>query len=59
MKKVYSADNIVMPGFIKNLLESCNIDCIIKNQNLAGALGESPPIVYWPAGWIINDENLA
>lgn len=59
MKKVYSADNLIAAGYIKNLLESCNIDCIIKNMNLAGALGEIPPIECWPEVWIINDEDLA
>ena len=59
MKKVYSADNLVASGYIKNLLESCNIDCIIKNQNLAGAIGEIPPIECWPEVWIINDENFS
>jgi hypothetical protein len=59
MKKVYSADNLVMAGYIKNLLESCEIDCIIKNQNLGGAIGEIPPIECWPEVWIIEDENLS
>jgi len=59
VKKVYSADTLIASGYIKNLLESCNIDCMIKNLNLGGAIGEIPPIECWPEVWIINDEDYA
>lgn len=59
MKKVYSSENMVFPGYIKNLLESCNINCIIKNQLLTGAMGEIPPIECWPEVWIMDDEDYA
>lgn len=58
MKKIYSTDNLVMAGYIRNLLESCDIECIIKNQNLYGAMGEIPPVECWPEVWIINDDNF-
>ena len=59
MKKVYSAENIVMSGYVKSLLESCNIECMIKNQLLAGAIGEIPPIECWPEVWIMDDEDYS
>src|SRR5690554_3081375 len=59
MKKVYSSDNMIMPGYIKSLLESCKIECIIRNQHLAGAIGEIPPIECWPEVWIMHDEDYA
>lgn len=55
MKKVYSADNLPMSGYIKSLLESCDIECVLRNQNLAGAMGELPPIECWPEVWVLND----
>lgn len=57
MKKVYSADNLPMSGYIKSLLESCEIECVLKNQNLAGAMGELPPIECWPEVWVLDDED--
>lgn len=57
MKKVYSADNLPMSGYIKGLLESCEIECVLRNQNLAGAMGELPPIECWPEVWVLNDED--
>lgn len=58
MKKVYSSDNLVMAGHVKSLLELENIECIIKNENLTGGIGELPPVECWPEVWIINDDKL-
>ena len=58
MQRVYSADNLITAGYIRSLLEACNIDCIIQNQNLAGAMGEIPPIECWPEVWIMHDDDL-
>jgi hypothetical protein len=55
MRKIYSADNLPMAGYVRSILESCDIECVLKNQNLAGAMGELPPIECWPEVWIIND----
>ena len=57
MEKVYSSDNLIMAGHVKSLLENEGINCIIKNQNLAGAIGELPPVECWPEVWITNDED--
>lgn len=57
MKKVYSADNMVMTGYIKSLLESSHIECMIKNQMLAGGIGEIPPLECWPEIWIMHDDD--
>ena len=55
MKKVYSADSLPMAGYVQSMLESYDIECILKNQNLSGAMGELPPIECWPEVWVIND----
>lgn len=57
MKKVYSAENLPMAGYVQGILESHEIECILKNQNLAGAMGELPPIECWPEVWVIHDED--
>ena len=56
MKKVYSADNLAMSGYVKSILEVNHIDCVIRNQNLAGAMGELPPIECWPEVWILDED---
>lgn len=57
MKKVYSAQNITMVGLVRDLLESSGIDTVIRNQFLAGAAGELPPIECWPELWIRHDRD--
>jgi hypothetical protein len=58
MKRLYSTDDRVMAGHIHSILEEQGIRCMIKNQSLAGAVGELPPIECWPEIWIIDDEDF-
>ncbi|MFT5352126.1 MAG: hypothetical protein ACI909_000503 [Planctomycetota bacterium] len=58
MKKVHSAENSIELGFVMGMLEQDGIHCIVRNQNLAGALGEIPPQECWPEVWITNDIEL-
>jgi len=39
MKKLYSAQDPLMIGHLKNVLENQGIDCVIKNTYLASAVG--------------------
>jgi rubrerythrin len=55
MKKIYSAQNSLMIGHLKNLLEAYGIECEIKNTYLAVAAGEIPPIECWPELWVTDD----
>ena len=57
MKKVYSADNLAMSGYVKSMREENQINCVIKNQNLVGAMGELPPIECWPEVWVLDDDE--
>ena len=58
MKIVYSAENSMEVGLIKGMLEQDGIACLVKNQNLSGAMGEIPPLECWPELWITNDNDL-
>ena len=55
MKKLYSAQDPLMIGHLKNVLENQGIDCVIKNTYLASAVGELPPIECWPELWVVED----
>jgi hypothetical protein len=48
MKVVYSASNLVMVAHFRSLLESHGVPCRIRNEFLAGAAGELPPVECWP-----------
>ncbi|MFH0813995.1 MAG: DUF2007 domain-containing protein [Pseudomonadota bacterium] len=56
MKTVYSAPNIALVSLIKNILEGRGIECWIKNEFLAGAVGELPPIECWPQLCVDDDK---
>jgi len=58
VKKLYSTDDRVMAGLVQSILEEEGIRCVIKNQSLAGAIGELPPIECWPEVWVIHDEEF-
>ncbi len=57
MKKLYSSQSHMMVAFLKQLIESHGIRCMVKNELLAGAAGELPPIECWPELWV-TDEGL-
>ena len=57
MKRVYSAEYGLMTEHIKDILQEEGINCVMKNLNLAGAVGEIPPIECWPEVWILEDED--
>jgi hypothetical protein len=57
MKKIYTSPDRLMVFHFKNILESDNITCFIKNEFLAGAIGELPPHECWPELWIKDDKT--
>lgn len=59
MNKIYSTQDILMLGHLKNVLEVYGIDCVIRNTHLAGAVGELPPIECWPELWVLDDARYA
>lgn len=59
MKKVYSRQDPLMIGHLKNVLESRGISCVIRNMYLAAAAGELPPIECWPELWVVDDARYS
>ena len=55
MKKVTSADSLVLISHYKNLLESEGIEAFIRNEHLGSILGEMPFQEVWPEVWVRND----
>lgn len=55
MKKVTTADSLVLINHYKNLLESEGIDAFIRNEFLGGVMGEVPFQEVWPELWVRHD----
>jgi hypothetical protein len=45
-------------GCLRDLLEQSGIACTVKNEQLAGALGEIPPLECLPELWVLDDRAL-
>lgn len=57
MKKVASRESLAYLGHLKHLLEEAGIPALIRNEGLAGALGEIPFLECWPELMVVNDED--
>ena len=55
MKKVTSADSVVMISHYKNILQSEGIPCQIRNEHLNQIYGEMPFTEVWPELWVLRD----
>lgn len=56
MIRIYSSENRLEVQQIKDLLESKQIDCFIKNEFAIGAVGELSPFDAWPEVWLVDAE---
>lgn len=55
MKMVYTNENRLITGNVKNILEANGIDVILKNEFTSGAVGEVSPFDAWVEVWVVND----
>lgn len=60
MKRVYRAASLVQVAHARNLLLMAGIHCELRNQYLAGAMGDLPLIETWPQLYVEDaDERFA
>ncbi len=52
MKLVYTAQNGMLVGHLRNILEAEGIHCFTRNEYLSGGAGELPPTETWPELWV-------
>jgi len=52
MRKVHTAESMVEVAHLRNILESAGIPCVVRNERLAGAMGEIPFVECWPELWV-------
>lgn len=60
MKRVYRAASLLQVAHARNLLIAAGIRCELRNQYLAGAMGDLPMMETWPQLFVDDaDERLA
>ena len=59
MRKVYTAESVIEVAHLRNVLEAAGIRCFVRNEGLAGVVGEIPYLECWPELWVVrNGEAL-
>jgi Putative prokaryotic signal transducing protein len=58
VRRVASNESLAFLGHLRNLLEQSGIQCLIKNEQLSGGLGEIPFLECLPELWILRDDQL-
>ncbi len=60
MKRVYRAASLLQVAHARNVLITAGIHCELRNQYLAGALGDLPMMETWPQLYVDDaDEGFA
>jgi hypothetical protein len=60
MKRVFRAASLIQVAHARNVLLSAGIPCELRNQYLAGALGDLPMLETWPQLYVDDaDEQIA
>ena len=60
MKRVYRAASLLQVAHARNVLITAGIPCELRNQYLAGAMGDLPMMETWPQLFVDDaDEGFA
>ena len=57
MKLVYTHPNLAIVVQAASLLEQSRIECEVRNEYAAGAIGELAPINAWPEVWVVREHD--
>lgn len=57
MKRVFQGGSLPEVGHLKSLLEQAGIRSLIKNEMLAGGLGDIPFLECMPELWVLDDRE--
>ena len=58
MKLVYTHPNFIVVAQARSSIELAGIECIVRNEYAAGAIGELAPIDAWPELWVVSDRDF-
>jgi hypothetical protein len=59
MKRVFRASSLVEVAHARNILITAGIESELRNQYLAGAMGDLPMIETWPQLFVDDDDEQA
>ena len=57
MKLLFSHENRLVVGNIRNVLEAAGIDTVYRNEFAGGGIGEVSPFDAWLEIWLPNDAD--
>lgn len=57
MRLVYTHPALIVVSQARSELEQQGIQCSLRNEYAAGAIGELSPIDAWPELWILDDRD--
>ena len=57
LKRVYRAASLLQVAHARNVLITAGIQCELRNQYLAGALGDLPMMETWPQLYVDDDDE--
>src|SRR5450432_2546653 len=57
LKRVYRAASLLQVAHARNVLITAGIECELRNQYLAGALGDLPMMETWPQLYVDDDDE--
>jgi hypothetical protein len=55
VRKVYTAESVIEVAHLRNVLEAAGIPCFVRNEGLAGVIGEIPYVECWPELWVVRN----
>lgn len=58
MQRLFRNSMMSEIGLVRGLLERAGIKVLVKNERLAGALGDIPFLECEPELWVLHDEDL-
>jgi hypothetical protein len=58
VKLVYTHPNIIVVGQARSSIELAGLECVMRNEYAAGAIGELAPIDAWPELWVVSDSDF-
>ena len=58
MKLIYTNENRMLVGNIRNILDANGIETVLKNEYSQGGVGEISAFDAWPELWLINDSDF-
>jgi putative signal transducing protein len=57
MKLIYTNENRFLVSNIKNVVQDCGIEIVLKNEYIAGGAGDLSPFDTWLELWVVNERD--